>query len=269
MSISRMATIAALMTATALSACGGGGGDSPAPAPTPPAAPGTGIFAVNYGGFSGIYTFLDGNRFSGVHFVTGSGLAGHPHAILSSTNSTTARDPIAWANFIDDANQVGAQETLGVFGRTFSGAGVTVSITGSMGGFAAIANRQMTYSDGSGKTLYDHPIALSVAAGGYTGYVRTAGISQPETTLTDMSITASGSFTATMPNCTYSGTLVQHGTTGIYDAQATASGSACTFSGTLSGIATPTAFNGSKASWALQLDTADNAQTAVFILDQS
>jgi hypothetical protein len=273
MNSSRMAAIATMMATLALGACGGGGGDSPAPAPVPTPAPSpapavtAGIFSVDYGQFSGIYTFVDGNRFSGVHFVDGIGLAGHPHAALAATNSVSERESIAWANFIDDAAEVGAQEPHGVFGRSFDGSGVDVSITGSMGSFTGKATKQMLYGDGSGKTLYDNPVALSVAARSYTGYVRTVGIGQTRQALTSATIAATGHIDLAVADCAYAGTLVQHGSTGVYDAQVSASGAGCAFSGPLTGILTPMGFDGSKASWALQLDTADNAQTAVFILD--
>ena len=47
-----------------------------------------------------------------------------------------------------------------------------------MGSFSARATGQLLYGDGSGKTLYDNPIALSIAARNYIGYVRTVGIGQ-------------------------------------------------------------------------------------------
>jgi len=272
MTRTRMAVIATIMATLALDACGGGG-DSPAPAPVQAPAPGpapaatAGIFAVDYGQFSGIYTFLDDNRFSGVHVIDGIGLAGHPHAKLTATNSLSARESISWANFIDDAAEVGAQEPHGVFGRSFEGGGVEVSITGSMGTFHAKATTQMLYGDGSGKTLYGNPVALSVAAGAYTGYVRTVGIGQTRQGLTGATIDATGHVALAVADCAYAGTLVQHGSTGVYDAQVSASGSGCSFHGPLTGLLVPTAFDGRQASWALELDTADNTRTAVFILD--
>lgn len=278
MNSTRMALIATTMATLALGACGGGGGSSPAPAPTPAPAPApaptpiptagvtAGIFAVNYGQFSGVYTFLDGDRFSGVHFVSGFGLVGHPRATLAPTNSISARDPISWANFVDDQSELGAQESHGVFGRSFDGAGVDVSITGSMGSFSARASGQLLYADGSGKTLYDNPIALSVAARAYIGYVRTVGIGQTRQVLTRATIAAGGQIDLAVSDCAYSGTLAQHGSTGVYDAQVNASGAGCKFSGALTGILTPLGFDGTQADWALELDTADNAQTAVFIL---
>ena len=271
---SRMAAIAAMMMA--LGACGGGGGGgsappSPPPSPPPPPPPtaplGTaGIFNVDYGQFTGVYTLLDDRRFSGVHFVAGEGLAGHPHGLLSSTNSTSARDPIAWANFIDDVHEYGTQEPAGVFGRTFTSTALTVSITGSMGSFTATATQQAGYGDGSGRTLYGDPIALSTAAGIYAGNLRTVGLVQPMQTVTGLTMDASGHWSATVAACMFTGTLVQHGATGVYEAQATTSGAGCGFTSTLAGLMTPLAWNNGKPQWALQLDTADDSQTAVFIV---
>ncbi len=274
---SSMAAIAAMMTA--LSACGGGGGDGgpppspppppPAPAPTPSAPLGTaGIFNVNYGQFSGVYTILDNRQFSGVHLVSGVGLAGHPHGMLSAANSVSARDPIAWANFIDDLHQYGTQEPAGVFGRTFSSTALDVSITGSMGSFAATVTEQAGYGDGSGRTLYGDPIALSAAAGTYAGYMRSVGLSQSRQPVGGLTLDATGHWSVSVGSCTFTGTLVQHGATGVYDAQAATSGAGCAFVPTLSGLMTPMAWNAGKPQWALQLDSADDAQTAVFIVIQ-
>ena len=291
MKSSRLAAIAAMMTA--VSACGGGGGSPaapppPAPAPTPAPAPspapspapapapaptptgplGTaGIFNVNYAGqFTGVYTFLDNRQFSGVHFVVGEGLAGHPHGLLSATNSTSARDPIAWANFIDDLHQYGAQEPAGLFGRTFTSTALNVSIAGSMGSFSATTTAQAGYDDGTGRTLYGDPIPLSVAAGTYSGYMRSVGLGQTEQAVGGLTLDATGHWSATVAACTFTGTVVQHGATGVFDAQAATSGSGCGFVPALGGLMTPLAWNGGKPEWAIQLDSADNSQTAVFIV---
>ncbi len=269
---SRMAAIAVMMTA--LSACGGGGDSSPAPSPPPPApapsaALGTaGIFNVNYGQFTGVYTFLDNRQFSGVHFVAGAGLAGHPHGLLGATNSTSAPDSIAWANFIDDLHQYGAQEPAGVFGRTFTATALDVSIAGSMGSFEARTTEQAGYGDGSGRTLYGDPIALSAAAGTYSGTMRSVGLGQPQQAVAGMTLDATGHWSVTVAKCTFTGTLVQHGATGVYDAQAATSGAGCGLVPTLAGLFTPLAWNAGKPQWALQLDSADNAQTAVFIVSK-
>jgi hypothetical protein len=93
------------------------------------------------------------------------------------------------------------------------------------------------------------------------------GIGQSRQALTSASIAADGHVDLTVSDCTYAGSLLQHGSTGVYDAQVDASGPGCAFGSALTGILTPRAFDGSKASWVLQLDTADNAKTAVFMLD--
>ena len=157
-------TVAALMALTALQACGGGGGNSqtteaplasapapaPAPAPVPApapralrlrlpcrACPGTcagaslsekGIFNVNFGNsVTGTYTFLDDGRMVGLDFYLGS-LAGEPWATLPASNSLQSLNTVSWADFIDDASQVGTQTSSGSFGRNFSGNGVSITI---------------------------------------------------------------------------------------------------------------------------------------------
>ncbi len=270
MKISGLAAVAALMATVA--ACGGGSSAS-APAPTPvpappPASVGTaGVFYVNYAGqFNGVYTFLDDGNFYGVHFVDGVGLAGHPHGLLSAANSVGAPQPISWANFIDDAGQVGAQEPAGKFGRTFDAAGLHVFIQGSMGSFSATATAQRPYGDGSSKTLYGDPIPMATLAGTYSGVLRTVGIDTREQPVAGLAIDAGGVVGVTVGACTFTGTLAPHGKTGIFDAPLQTSGSGCGLNAAMSGIVTPLSVIGGKPELAVQLDSADNAQTAVFVV---
>jgi hypothetical protein len=270
--------LALVTTLASLTACGGGGSSTTsdpvaaAPAvvtPPPVAVPiGTaGVFDVNYGQFRGVYTFLDDNSFYGIHLVGGSTLAGHPHGTLSAANSVTARDPIGWANFIDDANEVGAQEPSGVFGRTFNPSSIDVSITGSMGTFKTTATTQKLQFAGSAKTLYNDPIALSVVAGSYQGIVRTAGINQKQQNVTGFTIDANGAYTVSVVDCIFTGTLVQHGATGIFDTQVKTSGANCKLNPALKGIVTPLSMpSNNLPQLAFQLNSVDNTHTAVFIV---
>ena len=262
-----------------LAACGGGGGGTSAtttlpvvvvPVITPSGNLGpAGVFAVNYGQFTGVYTFLDNGKFYGLHFVSGSTLAGHPHGLLTETNSTTHLEPISWANFIDDQAGVGAQEAGGLFGRTFSGSTLSVGITGSMGHFSATASTQKTYGDGSAKTLYNDPIPMSTIAGTYGGFIRSVGIDQTRQGASNFVIDAGGAFTVTAVACTFSGTMVQHGTTGVFDVVAQTSGAACRLSPALSGIVTPLSVINNAIQLGVQLNSADNSQTAVFIINRN
>ncbi|MFL6657047.1 MAG: hypothetical protein ACJ8GW_03150 [Massilia sp.] len=261
--------LVSLLFGSALVACGGGGGNAPAqvsdvhhPAFT------AGIFDVNYGGFSGIYTMLDNNQFQGMHFVNGSVLAGHPHGLLSATNSISALERISWANFIDDSNQVGAQETNGRFGRTFS-TNLQVAISGSMGSFNASAASQKLWGDGSAKTLYDDAIPLATLAGNYKGILRTAGIGKPMEDVNGLTIDASGNLSASAVGCSFSGKLVQHGVTGVYDLQVATSGSGCTLNATLKGVVTPMSMSGGVPKLGVLLDSVDNTQSAVFVITKS
>ena len=264
-------TLASLALA-ALTACGGGGGGAATPAPisgiVPPAPvtpnTGAGVFDVNYGQFRGVYTFLDNGQFYGLHFVGTSELAGQPHGLLSASNSTVAREPIAWANFIDDVLQHGAQESSGSFGRTFGGNGVDVSIHGSMGTFSAGATGQKVQATGSSKTLYNDPMPLATLAGGYGGAMRSAGLDLPVQDVKGFTLGANGAFAVTSAGCDFSGTLSPHGSTGIFDVAVQVGGSACKLKNTLKGIVTPLGLT----TLALQLDTADDTQSAVFILNK-
>ncbi len=259
-----------------LAACGGGGSATSAPVavkdPDPQLLIGTvGVFDVNYGQFSGVYTFLENGDFYGLHFVSGSTLAGHPHGPLTATNSTTSMEAISWANFIDDMNQVGAQESDGKFGRTF-GTSVNVRISGSMGSFSASASKQKTYSTSDTKSLYKDPIAMSVMAGTYTGSMRTVGIDMSKQSVTGFVIDSSGNFTATAVNCKFAGKLVQHGATGIFDAQVDASGDSCHLKSPLKGIVTPLSVINNLPQLGVQLNSVsavNGLHTAVFIVTKT
>ncbi len=265
----------ALLFTSGLVACGGGGSSSaPAPVvvlPVPPVVPITpfataGVYDVFYGQFHGTYTFLDNGEFYGLHFVNGSELAGHPRGLLSAANTVTNRESIAWANFIDDALQVGQQEAAGVFGRTFGASDLKVSITGSMGTFTASASTAKLYGDGSNKTLYGDPIALTALAGSYHGTIRTAGIAKPKEAIASFAIDATGNVTASAVACTFNGKMIQHGTTGIFDLQLAAAGVGCTLNPVLKGVVTPMSFVGGVAQLAVMVDSLDKMHSAVFMV---
>lgn len=254
-----------------LSACGGGSGSDNTPTVTTPSVSiGTaGIFDIQYGQFSGIYTFLDNGEFYGLHFVGGVGVAGHPHGKLSASNSTTSMERISWANFIDDTAMVGAQETDGKFGRTFGPSSLNVRISGSMGSFSASANSQKSYGDGSTKTLYKDAIPMSVLAGTYKGLMRSAGINKPQQSVSGLIIDANGGFTVSVASCAFSGKLTQYGVTGVFETQVNASGSECAIKAELKGVVVPTGLAANSPTLAFLLNTADNNQTAVFYVSKN
>lgn len=268
----------AMMLAWAMVACGGGGGGAAVAAVQPPVMPGsqpplsgsTGVFDVNYGQFSGIYTFLDNGEFYGVHFVGGGAtLAGHPRGVLGAANSVSHLEHISWANFIDDAHMVGKQEADGQFGRSFSTSELAVKIAGSMGTFSATTSVQRGYGDGSAKSLYGDPLPLATLAGTYKGIQRTVGLAQPLQNVGDFVLDAGGNFSTTVLDCTYKGKLVQHGSSGIFDVLAQVSGVHCNMNDTLKGIVTPLSYVGGVARLAVQLDSPDQTQSAVFIVTKS
>ncbi|RZJ11521.1 MAG: YbhB/YbcL family Raf kinase inhibitor-like protein, partial [Rubrivivax sp.] len=228
-------------------------------------------YEVNYGQFSGVYTFLDDGNFYGLHFVdSGATLAGHPHGKLTVANSATAQESIAWANFIDDAGKVGSQETTGLFGLSFSNTtGLSVSIHGSMGSFTAMAATQKPWSAGSASTLYANPLPLITIAGSYDGILRTVGINTPQQSVTNLAITADGSFSVTSADCTFTGKLLPHGTTGILDTAVTTSGASCKLNANLKGIVTPLSITSDVPQLGFQLNSADNTQTAVFVVKKT
>lgn len=207
-----------------------------------------------------------------MHFVSTSTLAGHPHGHLSDTNSTTKKDHIAWANFVDAANGFGFQEPNGMFGRTLNPTFLSVSITGLSAApttvFSANVSAQKTYSNTDTRTLYNNPVSFTDMAGSYTGIMRTVGINMPMQNVTDFSITNTGSFSVTSVNCTFTGTLVQHGSTGVYETQVATSGASCTLANPMKGILLPLSVTNSGMQLALQLDDLNNVQSAVFIINK-
>lgn len=224
----------AVAMGAALSGCGGGGsGSTPAPAPVavpPPqsvaVAVGTaGVYDIDYNGFTGIYTMLDNGDFYGIHRISnGSVLAGHPHGALTAKNSADSQESIGWANFIDASNGLGFQEPSGSFGRTFTSSILTVAITGSMGSFRASQVKQKTWSATDARTLYFDAIPLATIAGTYQGILRTVGSGRPKTAVTGFTIDATGAFSVNVIGCAFTGTMVKHGATGIFDLQAQSGG---------------------------------------------
>jgi hypothetical protein len=268
-------TILAVSMTASLFACGGGSGAS---APSTPVVSNTqgnqvaigtaGVFDVNYGQFTGVYTFLDNGDFYGIHFVNhGLELAGHPHGKLTANNSITKLEAISWANFIDDAAGVGQQELAPKFGRTFNQYSIDVTISGGFGQFSTSAFGQKTYA--VGKNIYQDPIAMPVISGSYTGVLKTVGINMQSQVANGFVIDSTGNFTVTAVNCKFSGKLVQHGTTGIFDTQVDVSGVNCHLQSPLKGIVTPLALDNSLPTLGVQLNSADNVQTAVFIVKKS
>lgn len=223
----------------------------------------SGVYDLDFGQFTGVYTLLENGEFYGLHFV-GEGLAGHPHGTLGAGNTRDTPEPIAWANFIDDAKKVGAQEAAGTLGRSFDEKGLVVAISGSMGDFAARATEQKRWMPNTTASIFGTP--LDSLAGDYTGYLRTAGIDQPMSDV-DVAIDDDGAFEVTASGCDFAGMLTQHASTGVFDAVVTTAGTSCAFTAQLSGIAVPLAVDGSAVRLAIQLDTDDDAQSAVFIVD--
>jgi hypothetical protein len=291
-------TIILALTVFALSACGGGSSSAPliSSSSAPPASSSSsspdspvssssaspvssssssapsvvraGIFDVNYAGFTGVYTFLDNGEFYGLHFNSAT-LLGYPHGILSNSNSTSQLEPIAWANFVDDALHEGAMEANGSFGRTLDPETLAVSINFSAGAFTAQSATKKPYSLSDTHSIYNDPLSLTRIAGSYKGFVRTAGISRPITSVTDLIIAGDGTFTTTVVNCTFTGSLAQHGSTGVFDVHVTTSGGSCQLASSLKGILVPLKVENNALSLSLQLNDANNSQAAVFIVNST
>ncbi len=257
-----------------LSACGGGS-SKPAPtadapssdAPTADALE-AGIFDVNYGQFYGTYAFLKNGEFYGIHYVGNGILAGHPRGTLPAGNAVNNRTAIAWANFIDDGARLGAQELNPSFGRTFNTGNVEVSISGGFGLFSTSSGNQKPWISGSSSTLYFDPIPLATLAGNYDGIMRSVGIEEPIQDVTGLRFDAFGNFSTTVSNCTYTGSISQYGTTGVYNASATASGSECTMATTLTGLLMPISYENEMPEIALMLNSGDEEYTAVFVVNK-
>ncbi len=265
-------TTAAAALSLALFACGGGGSPSSpstTTATTTTTAAGgtasaTGIYDVGYGQFRGIYALLDDGRFYGAHFVGNDVLAGHPYGKLSSANSINNKEPIAWANFIDDVEQVGRMESDPRFGRSASQGKLEVAISSGMGNFSATVTDAKTWGDGSGKTLYKDAIPLATLAGNYGAFMRSVGISEPRTPASAFVIDAAGNASATVGNCNFTGRISQYGATGVYELQWSISGAGCKFAAPQTGIVMPISMSGGKPVLIFMSHNADSSQTAVF-----
>jgi hypothetical protein len=102
-----------------------------------------------------------------------------------------------------------------------------------------------------------------VIDGSYSGAVRTVGIEHKQEPVTGASIEG-GAFAATAVGCSFDGTLTERGTTGIFTIVVTTSGEACLLQPELSGIVVALG----DSSIAVELDTTDAAQSAVFVLNR-
>ncbi|MGZ3183607.1 MAG: hypothetical protein ACXU8N_14315 [Telluria sp.] len=263
-----------------LAGCGGGGSAPAQPATLPEvgasgyALPPTyvkpslaGIYDVNYSSFRGLYTLLDDGRFSGIHYAGDFDILGHPHAQLNADNSLARPQDIPWANFQDTSyGTIGHQETNTAFGRELQGDLLQFYIRGSMGGYTAASDMQRPWGDGSSHTLYFDPLPLTVLAGTYSGRSRAVGINMIGQDISDFVIAADGSFSVTSGACRLAGTLRQYKNTGVYDANAVASGAGCGFTAPLSGLLTPISYDGHVPRLGLQLDTPDNQQSTVYVV---
>lgn len=257
--------VAASVLLVSLAACSPSTPVEPAPAASVAPQPvGTaGIYDVDFGPFTGVYTLLDDGRFYGLHFV-GEGLAGHPFGQLSESDTALAPEPIAWANFIDDSRKVGEMEQEGLFGRRFTDSEVKFTISGSMGRFADGADGQRPWYPGSAESLYNDPI--DVIAGTYSGFVRSAGLSLPMEDVTGLVVDESGHFTVSALTCEIEGDLAPHGDTGVFDVVAEAIG--CGLQSNLDGIVSPLSVVDGVPRLAFQLNTADATQSAVFVVSR-
>lgn len=222
-----------------------------------------GVYLLDYGQFTGIYTLLEDGTFSGVHFVNdGNTVAGHPHGKLSPANSIDALEPIGWANFIDYPEEFGAQEANARFGRTFTENALEVRISRSTFAVEAGANRQLTYSKTDLRPLYGTPLTLDEIAGGYTGLLCTVGVHSPQLLVDDFEIGEDAGVRSTVGDCEFTGTLRPRGSTGIFDIEMSTAGANCGFTNPLSGIVTPFGIVDGRGELAFQLD--NSTQTAVF-----
>ncbi len=254
-----------------LSGCGG---ESSSSSDAAPPANNTelpiGIFPLDYGLFTGVYTFLDNGEFYGIHYVnSGSVLAGHPRGSLSDNNSFSNLESIHWANFIDDARQLGAQEPNGQFGRSYDGTRLSASIRGSMGSFTADTTGQLTYSGSDTRELYSNPLLLEDLMGSYSGIVRTVGLNRIIENINSFTIDQNGSLSVAAVDCEFSGMITQYQNTGVYNAELNVSGADCEFNSTpLLGILTPLEVSDGQIEIAIQVNSFDETQTAVFILNK-
>ncbi|KAF0811386.1 hypothetical protein IGB42_04152 [Andreprevotia sp. IGB-42] len=94
------------------------------------------------------------------------------------------------------------------------------------------------------------------------------GIARPQEKISDFTISADGHFDVSAADCRFSGQLVQYAATAVFEARAEATGASCKYTAPLLGLVTPLSVIDGKARLAFQLDTADDVQTAVFVVNK-
>lgn len=254
-----------------LIACGGG--DSPPSVPkidekipTQVLIPASlvGIYDVDFGLFRAVYTLLDDGRFSGFHYTADYSTFSQPHTSYTPGTATTVLRPVSWAIF-----SAGFVEPSVNFNRQLNNGALNFEIaSGGIGPFNSIAKFQKTYNSSSSKTLYFDPIPLVILAGSYIGEVRSVGIQTPTLPVSDFVLDEGGNFSVTSAACTFNGKLLQHGVTGVFNAQVLTTGITCTYKGPLQGIVTPLSLINDKPRLGLQLATENGSQATVFIIQK-
>jgi hypothetical protein len=255
-SFSRSQLVASLLITALAAGCGGGSksnsGSSGSSSAAGATLPGQGNSANSISGYAvgvfeststngdtAYYTVLPTGEYYGAIY-NGSGLFGLAHGSASDSSGTAIQSSnlTFYATQASNGGSVSAGGTLTAnFPSTASdtfvaaAAGQTLSTSGT---------GQLTYGPANFTSIYSQALALSALAGSYNGELDSAGLNLSMQSAA-MTLSANGSYSLTVGNCTASGNLsASTPASGIYRATLTLSGASCSASGaSAQGIVTP------------------------------
>jgi hypothetical protein len=281
----------AILMGSMLVACGGGGG-SASPSPVPPVSvppvtvppvppvPATGyalpgVGSANYAGPQGVFdapngtfdpvvTILDTGEVYGIDLI-GSRVAGMFHGAVSGSASQISGPALTEYNSVDGNLLQAASLTA-----NYSAPDLALTLKFPFGTFASTGHGQKPYAATDSRAIYDNPLPLANLAAGYQGVMTLVGTTlSGDVAVTGMQVQADGGFTFKVDTCDISGKFAAHGSKGVFDAQATVSGTACPANGAMKGIMLPLSVSAGTTRLAFYLIKLDGSSAAVLLANKN
>ena len=220
-----------------------------------------GVYDEQTSDFLSIVTLLDTGEVYGMDII-GSSVAGFYHGSATASGGQIAAPGMTEFNAMDG----GYVQSASLSG-TFAGSALNVTLGFEFGRYQAAASGQRTLGAGDNRAIYTTPTPLSALAGSYMGQFSTVGTTLPQyPSLSSFTLGADGSFNASAAGCSFAGTIAQRGGTGVFDAAASVTGSACPLAGTMRGLVTPLTIAGSLTRLGFQLISVDQTASAMFYI---
>lgn len=222
-----------------------------------------GIFSlpINQPGFdSSTIVILDTGEIYGMDFLNGAALSFY-HGVASGTSTGIS------SSMTDYGSVLGGPVNVSL-SATFTNPAFAATIGFSFGTYSASTPGQLMYTIGDTHSIYGNPIMLASLAGTYNGEFDSIGNSVRNTSVSGLLLSSNGTFTVTTANCTFAGTLSQHGSTGTFDAVAQVTGAGCALAGNMKGLMMPLAYSPRGTSLGFQLLSTDATMSALLYVSK-